>query len=59
MAKLEGFEKVEINFSLIFCWQNDELRRKLGDFEKVNKVQSSLNDHTTALEQELKQLRTK
>lgn len=50
---------METNFPSILCWQNDELRRKLGDFEKVNKVQTSLNDHTTALEQELKQLRTK
>lgn len=42
-----------------FYLQNDELRKKLGDFEKVNKVQASLNDHSTNLEQEIKQLKAK
>lgn len=39
--------------------QNEELRRKLNDFEKVNKVQASFNDHSSHLEQEIKQLRAK
>lgn len=37
----------------------DELRRKLTDFERVNKAQSSLNDHTSGLEQELRRLKQK
>ncbi|XP_031627694.1 myosin heavy chain, non-muscle isoform X3 [Contarinia nasturtii] len=39
--------------------ENDELRKKLGDFNKVNKVQTSLNDHNSSLEQEIKQLKAK
>lgn len=39
--------------------QNDELRKKLNDFEKVNKVQNSFHDHSSSLEQEIKKLRAK
>lgn len=46
-------------FSLFFSFQNDELRKKLGDFNKVNKVQTSMNDHNSSLEQEIKQLKAK
>lgn len=46
-------------YSLLSPFQNDELRKKLGDFNKVNKVQASLNDHNSSLEQEIKQLNAK
>lgn len=49
-------------FSFLFFFsllQNDELRKKLGDFNKVNKVQASMNDHNSSLEQEIKQLKAK
>lgn len=39
--------------------ENDELRKKLGDFNKVSKVQTSMNDHNSSLEQEIKQLKAK
>ncbi|XP_037040029.1 centrosomal protein of 290 kDa isoform X1 [Bradysia coprophila] len=37
----------------------DDLRKKLSDFERVNKAQSSLNDHSSNLELEIKKLRQK
>lgn len=37
----------------------DELKRMLTDFERVNKAQSSLNDHTSGLEQEVRRLKQK
>lgn len=39
--------------------QTDELKRKLGDFNKVNKVQASLNEHNASLEHEITQLNAK
>lgn len=39
--------------------QIDELKRKLSDFERVNKAQNSLNDHTSNLEQEMMRLKQK
>lgn len=43
----------------IVCFQNDDLRKKLSDFERVNKAQNSLNDHSSNLEQEIKRLKQK
>lgn len=37
----------------------DELKRMLTDFERVNKAQSSLNDHTSGLELEVRRLKQK
>lgn len=53
------YAKHSFCFSLSLSFQNDELRKKLGDFNKVNKVQASLNDHNSNLEQEIKQLKAK
>lgn len=40
-------------------FQIEELKRKLGDFQKVNKVQGSLMEHSSNLEQEIKRLTQK
>lgn len=37
----------------------DELKRKMDDFDRINKAQRTLSDHNAALENELKNLRTK
>lgn len=42
-----------------FKKENDDIRRKLEDFERINKVQRTLNDHNAMLENELKKLKTK
>lgn len=39
--------------------ENEDLRKKFTDFEKVNKVQSSFTDQSTILQQEIKKLKTK
>ncbi|XP_066255061.1 putative leucine-rich repeat-containing protein DDB_G0290503 isoform X1 [Euwallacea similis] len=39
--------------------ENDELNRKLNDYEKVNKVQRNISADSTAMEKELKHLRIK
>uniref|UniRef100_A0A1B0GKL6 Putative myosin-11 n=1 Tax=Lutzomyia longipalpis TaxID=7200 RepID=A0A1B0GKL6_LUTLO len=39
--------------------ENDEARKKLDDFERVHKVERSLNDQNALLEQEIKKLRLK
>ncbi|CAO1349833.1 unnamed protein product [Diamesa tonsa] len=39
--------------------ENDEMKRKLDDFERIDKVQRTLNDHNSALENELKKLKVK
>lgn len=35
------------------------MKRKLDDFERIDKVQRTLNDHNSALENELKKLKVK
>lgn len=35
------------------------MKRKLDDFERVNRAQRSLNDHNATLENELKKLKVK
>ena len=40
-------------------FQNDDLRRKLDDFERINKAQRTLNEHNQTLENELKKLKMK
>jgi hypothetical protein len=40
-------------------FQNDDLSRKLNDFERVNKVQRTMNDQNSALEQDVKALKMK
>ncbi|CAG9855281.1 unnamed protein product [Phyllotreta striolata] len=37
--------------------ENDELKKKLDDYDKVNKVQRNINADSTAMEKEMKQLR--
>ncbi|XP_050314721.1 restin homolog isoform X2 [Anthonomus grandis grandis] len=39
--------------------ENDELKRKLDDYEKVNKVQRNISADSSAMEQEIRQLRIK
>lgn len=39
--------------------ESDDTRRKLDDFERVNKAQRTLNDHNATLENELKKLKSK
>lgn len=39
--------------------ENEELRRKLDDFERVSKAQRSLNDYNSTMEKELKKLQVK
>lgn len=39
--------------------ESDDTRRKLDDFERVNKAQRTLNDHNATLENELKKLKVK
>lgn len=48
-----------LRFFILFFLQIDELKRKLSDFERVNKAQNSLNDHTSNLEQEMMRLKQK
>lgn len=48
-----------MTFLFFFSIQNDDLRRKLDDFERINKAQRSLNDHNATLENELKKLKVK
>lgn len=44
---------------IFFSTQNEDLRCKLSDFEKVNKVQTSLNDHNNVLQTEVEKLKLK
>lgn len=37
--------------------ENDELKRKLDDYEKVNKIQRNINADNSVMEREIKQLR--
>lgn len=37
----------------------DELKRKMDDFDRINKAQRTLSEHNATLESELKKLRTK
>lgn len=37
--------------------ENDDLKKKLDDYEKVNKIQRNISADSTALENEIKQLR--
>lgn len=39
--------------------ENDDIKRKLDDFERINKVQRTLNDHNITLENELRKLKAK
>jgi chromosome segregation ATPase len=39
--------------------ENDENKRKLDDFERINKAQRTLNDHNTTLENELRKIKSK
>lgn len=39
--------------------ENDDIKRKLDDFERINKAQRTLNDHNTTLENELRKLKSK
>ncbi|XP_076261708.1 uncharacterized protein LOC143197279 isoform X2 [Rhynchophorus ferrugineus] len=39
--------------------ENDELNKKLDDYEKVNKIQRNISADTSAMEKEIKQLRLK
>lgn len=68
-AKLEEkeseFNKLKQNHEMvvdqlsIMKKEFEESRRKLDDFERVNKAQRTLNDHNATLENELKKLKTK
>lgn len=37
--------------------ENDELKRKLDDYDKVNKIQRNISADTSAMEKEMKELR--
>lgn len=39
--------------------ESEDTRRKLDDFERINKAQRTLNDHNATLENELKKLKSK
>lgn len=39
--------------------ENDELRRKLDDFDKVSKIQRTISADTTAMDKEIKQLKAR
>lgn len=49
-------EKSELIFDQ---FQYEDIRRKLDDFERINRAQRTLNDHNQTLENELKKLRVK
>lgn len=51
----------EMNIDLVMQARKDteDMRRKLNDFEKINKVQNNFNDQTSGLEQEVKRLKLK
>lgn len=39
--------------------ENDDLKKKLDDYEKVNKVQRNISADSSAMENEIRQLRIK
>lgn len=43
----------------LFFFQNDELRKKLEDFDKVVKVHRNMSADTTAIEKELQATKNK
>lgn len=54
-----GSIKLKLKFLFLLHFQIDDLRKKLSDFERVNKAQNSLNDHSSNLELEIKKLQQK
>jgi chaperonin cofactor prefoldin len=50
---------VEVRGNFVVFFQYEDLRRKLDDFERINKAQRTLNDHNQTLENELKKLKLK
>lgn len=57
---MEGFAGIlKFYLTLNFNFQNDDLRRKLDDFERISKAQRTLHDHNSTLENELKKLKVK
>ncbi|KAI8119260.1 Protein SOGA3 [Lucilia cuprina] len=63
--KIQEYERLrrenEMNIDLVFQLRkdNDELNRKLSDFNRIEQAQSSINGHSASLENEIKSLKIK
>ncbi|KAM7351098.1 uncharacterized protein ACRADG_004081 isoform 3-T5 [Cochliomyia hominivorax] len=63
--KIQEYERLrrenEMNIDLVFQLRkdNDELNRKLNDFNRIEQAQSSINGHSASLENEIKSLKIK
>lgn len=63
--KTQEYERLrrenEMNIDLVFQLRkdNDDLNRKLSDFNRIEQAQSSINGHSASLENEIKSMRNK
>lgn len=63
--KIQEYDRLrrenEMNIDLVFQLRkdNDELNRKLNDFNRIEQAQSSINGHSISLENEIKSLKIK
>lgn len=59
LEKVRKENEMNISYAAQMRKDNDELRKKLDDFERVSKVHRTLSDHNNSLENELKKMRLK
>lgn len=63
--KLSELEQIKKEYAVIHDQmeymrrENDDLKRKLDDYDKVSKIQRNISADSTAMEKEIKQLRIK
>lgn len=59
LKKVKRENEMNVDKALCSKKETDELRRKLDDFERLNKAQRTLNDINSELENEVKKLKTR